>query len=55
LGPKKKAKPAKAHRARQARHGLRSAIRDVHRDFHAEAEIDGFRGFPFHARILFRQ
>jgi hypothetical protein len=26
------------------------AIRDVHRDFHAEAEIDRLWCFPFHAQ-----
>ena len=29
-----------------------SAIRDVHRDFHAEAEINGLWGFPFHSQFL---
>src|SRR5262245_23472637 len=29
-----------------------SAIRHVHRDFHAEAQIDGRRSFPFHVQVL---
>jgi hypothetical protein len=29
---------------------VRSAIRDVHGDFHAETQVDGARGFPFHVR-----
>jgi hypothetical protein len=30
----------------------RSTISNVHRDFHAEPEINGLRGFPFHTNIL---
>jgi hypothetical protein len=26
----------------------RLAVGNVHRDFHAEPEVDGLRGFPFH-------
>jgi hypothetical protein len=32
---------------------LPSAIRDVHRDFHTEAEIHSGRSFPFHERSSF--
>jgi hypothetical protein len=32
-----------------------SAIRHVHRDFHAEAQIDSDRGFPFHVPFLLFQ
>jgi hypothetical protein len=28
----------------------RSAIADVHRDFHAIAQVNGFWGFPLHGR-----
>jgi hypothetical protein len=27
----------------------RLAVGDVHRDFHAEPEVDGVRGFPSHS------
>jgi hypothetical protein len=32
----------------------RSTISNVHRDFHAEPEINSLRGFPFHTNVLRR-
>jgi hypothetical protein len=29
-----------------------STISNIHRDFHAEPEINGLRGFPFHKNVL---